>query len=124
MHLYRHPKSHRITRRSDYLSIYKEGLRASTRQLRIQVLFTPQEEPPRLGIAVTNQLKHATSRNLLKRRFREIFRLHQHEIKEGVRIVIVAKPGSQELDFKTLERDLLYLFRKARVIKDRGSPNE
>jgi ribonuclease P protein component len=122
MHSFRHPKSHRITRRADYLALYKDGFRASTRQLRIHVLICQTDEPPRLGIAVTNQLKQASSRNLLKRRFREIFRLHQHELKAGARIVIVAKPGSQELDFKTLERDLLYLFKKARVIKDRGVP--
>ncbi len=62
---------------------------------------------PRLGMAVSRKVsKKAVVRNRLKRRIREVFRHHRHRL-PAMDIVVVARPGATELDYRTLERRLL-----------------
>ena len=51
-------------------------------------------------------------RNLVRRRIREIYRLHEEELRAGVDIVVVARTAAVEASYQELQRDLLYAFRK------------
>ena len=71
---------------------------------------------PILGIIVSRRTDaRATRRNLLKRRIREIFRKHQHELKENSVFLVKAKESRKTTSFEAMEKDLVALFKKART---------
>jgi ribonuclease P protein component len=55
----------------------------------------------------------AVGRNLVKRRLRECFRLHKHEMPlPGKDIVVIARPGAEKLSSNDMARELLSVFGK------------
>lgn len=61
----------------------------------------------RLGITVSTKLGHAVVRNRVRRRLREIYRIHEHEFVSGYDIVAVARVRAVYAKFDELERSFL-----------------
>ncbi len=61
---------------------------------------------PRLGVTVSKKIGKAYIRNRIKRLVREYFRLHQHEYKNNMDIVIVARKSASGLDYKAVNKEL------------------
>ena len=61
----------------------------------------------RVGFTVTVKLGHAVVRNRIRRRLREIYRLHETELLRGTELVIVARGRSVDAPYRLLERDFL-----------------
>ena len=55
------------------------------------------------------KLGHAVERNRMRRRLREVYRLHEAELLPGYDIVIVARSRAMEADFAELTRAFLTL---------------
>ena len=70
----------------------------------------------RLGLVVSSKLGGAVARNRLKRRLREIFRLHKAFLSPSLDIVFMPKPGACELNFDVLKSAVLVAFKKAGVL--------
>ena len=70
----------------------------------------------RLGITVSTKLGKAVKRNLIRRRLREIYRLHEDEICRGYDIVVVARSLSAECSYSVLEADFLKAAGRLKVI--------
>ena len=76
----------------------------------------------RVGFTVTTRLGHAVVRNRIRRRLREIYRLHEGELRSGVDMVLVARGRSVTAAFRDLERDYLVLCRKLNLLREEGTP--
>ena len=63
----------------------------------------------RVGLTVSAKLGHAVARNKLRRRLREIYRLHEHRFCRGYDLVVVARSRAMEADYRELERAYLAL---------------
>jgi len=66
----------------------------------------------RLGLTVSTKLGHAVTRNKIRRRLREIYRLHELELKRGMDLVIVARARAPQVDYWKLDRDFQKMARK------------
>ena len=62
-----------------------------------------------LGITVGTKVGKAVVRNKIRRRLREIYRLHEPTIRRGFDIVIVARVKSRYATYQQLEADFLRL---------------
>ena len=62
----------------------------------------------RLGVTVSSKLGHAVVRNRMRRRFREIFRLAQPNMKQGYDMIIVGRSRSVRSEY----RDMAAAFEK------------
>lgn len=103
------PKSFRLLRRSDFRRVYEEGQRRSASLC--TVFSRPNGLPEtRLGITVPTRLGGAVLRNRVKRRLREVFRLHQSEIPGGWDIVLNPREAVATMPFGSLAREMLRLF--------------
>ena len=61
----------------------------------------------RVGFTVSSKLGKAVVRNRVRRRLREIYRLHLGELKPGVDMVVVARTRAVTADYRKLERAFL-----------------
>lgn len=61
----------------------------------------------RLGITVSAKLGKAVRRNKLRRRIREIYRIHQGDLLPGWDIVVVARVKAAHSSYAAIERSFL-----------------
>lgn len=111
-------RSHQHLRRSQDF----QAVRAKGRRIQCGVfLFTaaPQTTDtrtprgPRLGVITSRKAGNAVVRNRLRRLVREIFRVHQAELRPDVDIVLVMRPGAARLTFQELENRFLDAARRS-----------
>ena len=66
----------------------------------------------RLGLTVSTKVGHAVVRNRIRRRLREIYRLHESELKTGTDLVVVARVRASGSSYRQLEQSFLNLSRR------------
>lgn len=106
------PKSLRLLRRAEYRKVYDEGRRRSAP---ICTIFYRANglTRTRLGITTTKALGSAVTRNRIRRRLREVFRLHRTAIPAGWDVVLNPRSSVATIPFLQLEKELLHLFPRA-----------
>ncbi len=70
----------------------------------------------RVGITVSKKLGCAVVRNRVRRRLREIYRLHEDRFQPGWDIVVVARSRAVHANFSDLTAAYLALARKAGIL--------
>lgn len=78
----------------------------------------------RVGLTVSTKLGHAVVRNRIRRRLREIYRLHEASFQSGWDLVVVARSRAVQADYRTLERSFLSLAKKLGLLREEGSHGE
>ena len=71
----------------------------------------------RVGITVSKKLGHAVVRNRVRRRIREVYRLHEDAFCPGWDIVVVARSRAVEAPFAKLTASFLNLSGRAGILK-------
>lgn len=72
----------------------------------------------RVGITVSKKLGGAVIRNRVRRRLREVYRLHEEQFAPGWDIVIVARSRCIKAEFAALTNAYLSLAEKAGILKE------
>ena len=87
----------------EFRRLYGKGKSAVTPYL---VLYVRRTGRPgnRLGVTVSNKIGKAVVRNRVRRRLREIYRLHDGAFCRGLDLVIVARSRSVEATYVQLEK--------------------
>lgn len=88
--------------------LYHKGNTAANRFLAMYCKKNDTGEN-RIGLTVSAKLGHAVHRNRLRRRLREIYRLHETEFLRGQDIVIVARGRAMNAEYRELEHAVLSL---------------
>ena len=109
-----YPRACRLLARGEFDAVYEGGRRRASKQF---LVFYRRREATasssRFGISVKKALGGAVVRNRLKRRIREILRLHRQEIATGWDIVIHPRRSVATAPFAPIERELLDLLASA-----------
>ena len=95
-------------RRSEYDVVYREGRRRTSREFTI-FLRPNGLEISRFGWSLKKALGNAVRRNRIRRRLREILRLHRQEIATGWDIVIHPRATAATAEFSPLATELVKL---------------
>ena len=102
------PRECRVVRRAEYDAVYREGRRRSSREFTIFVRPNGLDLS-RFGWSIKKALGSAVRRNRIRRRLREIVRLHRQEIAPGWDIVIHPRSSAATAEFSALQAELLKL---------------
>ena len=95
-----------LKKNHEFRRLYAKGRSAVTPTL-VVYFRRSNSGANRVGFTVTVKLGHAVVRNRVRRRLREIYCLHEGELRRGCDLVIVARSRSVKADYRELERDFL-----------------
>ena len=72
----------------------------------------------RVGVTVSKKLGKAVVRNRVRRRLREVYRLHESRFLPGWDIVVVARHRAIDADFSELTKAYLALAKKSGILRE------
>jgi len=98
------PKAVRVRCRREYLALGRTGRRCHA--MHFTVLARPHPGWSRLGVTVSRKIGGAVTRNRVKRRIREAFRRHPQHLLPDHDLVVIAKPGAEDLPLGEIVREL------------------
>lgn len=114
------PRSKILRGRRNFQRLFEKAttFRATTVDLRFRIYDDPEEQCL-IGFIAKKKLGKAVKRNRIKRQMREAYRINQHQLtglfesgKFGLHGVFMAT--SIEMDFNTVEDDIVYLMKRLR----------
>lgn len=106
----------RLTERRDFVRVQTEGRRFRGGSLAVLILPTPaapEGEPARVGFTVSRKVGNAVVRNRVRRRLREITRIHSACLSPSFDYVVIAFPSASSATFARLRDELGELYAKA-----------
>ncbi len=103
--------------------LYQKGQSAVSPYLAVYVRRTGRPVN-RLGFTVSTKLGHAVVRNRVRRRLREIYRLHEDRISTGLDIVVVARVKAAHADYWQLDASFVRLCTKLGIWKKEAAEAE
>lgn len=111
------PRACRLVRRADFDAVYREGRKKTSREFAV---FLRANGLPlsRFGWSIKKALGTAVRRNRIRRRLREVVRLHRGEIAAGWDVVIHPRASTAAADFDALTADLLRLLPREHEVHD------
>ena len=110
-----------LNRNSAFRRLYAKGRSAATPLL---VVYARKNggRGNRLGLTVGTKVGKAVVRNRVRRRLKEIYRLHEAELRPGVDLVVVARGRAREAAYRELERDLLAACARLKRLRQEETP--
>ncbi len=108
-------KENRLKKNRHFNYIYKKGEKVFGKHINLCFLKT-KYKPFKVGFSVSNKIGKSTVRNKVKRRLREAVRLNFDKIKSTHNLIFVAKDGIENLCYKDIESEVLFLLKKADLI--------
>ena len=110
------PKARRLAHRSKYDRVKRDGIPQRGKFLMLNAMPAENSGPWRAGFVTSVRLGGAVVRNRVRRRLREIVRRHQHELREGFWLVLVARREAAKASYRMLEDEWLRLARRASIL--------
>jgi ribonuclease P protein component len=71
----------------------------------------------RYGFTAAKKIKKAVTRNIIRRRLKEIVRLNECKLKEGYDIIFMARVNASESDYKNLSKSFNKLVKRTNLLR-------
>jgi ribonuclease P protein component len=107
----------RLRHTGEFAHLREQGSRLSKGCLIANWKQLPAGSSSRLGVITSRKIGKAHTRSRARRLLREAFRLHQHELKEPIALVLVARQSIAGCQLAQVTRDYLSVMRQARLLK-------
>lgn len=105
------PRTRRIRKRREFLRIQRFGRKLGRPGHLVVLVMSPKAGLSRIGITTSRKVGNAVVRNRIKRRVRDYFRRHQHEISPPQDVVVIARESAARVPYASLARDLSHALR-------------
>jgi ribonuclease P protein component len=109
-------KARRLTRASEYARVKRDGVVQRGKLLTFSAAMVENSSLCRVGVITSRRLGGAVVRNRVRRRLREIVRRHQHDLRPGRWIVLIAKRDAARASYRALEDEWLRLAKRASIL--------
>ena len=110
------PRDRRLTRPAEFLRVKSEGRAHRGALLILGALEVGNSGAFRAGFVTSRRIGAAVARNRVRRRLREIARRHQHSVRAGIWMVLIARPAAASASYAALEHEWLRLANRASIL--------
>jgi len=110
------PKARRLTHRTEYEHVKRNGITHRGKLLILNAVTLEDTGLWRAGFVTSGRVGGAVIRNRVRRRLREVVRLHQHELRQGIWFVIIARREAATASYGALKDEWLRLARRASIL--------
>lgn len=107
-------RSESLKKNRDFQKVYRNGTSKGNRYLVMYVLKN-QCMKNRLGISVSKKVGNSVVRHRITRLIRESYRLNEEEFKNGLDIVVIARPSAKDRSFQEIESALLHVWKRHHI---------
>ena len=102
----------------EFRRIYRKG-RSAVSPCMVVYCQKNRQGRSRLGVTVSTKLGKAVVRNRVRRRLREIYRLHREEMKPGYDVIVVARVRAAHTAYQRLEQAYLAAMKQLDLWKEK-----
>jgi ribonuclease P protein component len=117
-------RSHRLKKNEDFQEVFQKGTSAANKQFVVYSVRQEGQAVFRAGISVSKKIGKAVTRNRVKRLIREAIASLEEEIVTGIDLVIIARPGLEEMTYESLRSSLQHVLKRAKVLKSPAARRE
>ena len=103
-----------------FRALYARGRHSAGGRLAVYAMKNRLKDTSRMGITVSSKLGGAVTRNRVRRRLRECYRMLEQDTHTRWDIVIVARHGALQSDFAGLKREMRAHLRKLDIVRGNG----
>ena len=108
-------KKFRLHKKSNFDELAKSSNKFYSNNLVLRFVKN-NEDLSCFAVVVSRKISiKAVVRNKIRKRIYEIIRLKMDDFKKGFNIIIFVKKGVLEMEYSDLEKELLYIFKKAQL---------
>ena len=112
--------SETLKKNDEFREIYRTGKSYANKYL-IMYVRRNETDYNRIGISVSKKVGNSVVRHRITRLIRESYRLSEDSFLSGLDIVVVARVGAREKNYKEIESALLHLMKLHKIGKDSSS---
>ena len=107
-----------LKKNHEFRRLYARGKSSVTPYLVVYAGKGRRRQTNRIGFTVSAKLGGAVTRNRIRRRLRELYRLHEAEFRAGAELVVVARTRAAQAQWRQLERAFLSACRKLDLLRE------
>ena len=104
-----------LRKNNDFKNVYNNGISKANKYF-VVYLLENNCDYNRIGVSVSKKVGNSVVRHRIKRLLKESYRLHENLFNSGLSIVIIARKGAEELDYKSTESSIIHLFKLHKLI--------
>jgi len=107
-------RQYRIRKNGQFQYVFRKGKGLGCREMSLTYVRAGRMQ---VGFSVSKKVGNAVTRNRVKRRMRECFRLQMHTLKNGF-YVFAARPAAAEASYAQLEKAMNGLLRRHNLYRE------
>ena len=111
-------KRFRIRKNMEFKEIYKYGKNYWNKNLILYIRKNNLEET-RVGFTISKKMGNAVTRNKIRRRMKEAYRLNFYNVKEGYDLIFIPKKHIIDISYGELENSIKHIIKISGVSKNR-----
>lgn len=119
--MYELKKEKRLCKNREYQLVYRHGKSFVNKMVVLYVMPRSPKQPTRIGFVTGKKIGCAVERNRCRRLMKEVYRLHQFELKDGYDLVFIGRGYLKHARYEEAEKSILQVFRRANVWKKKST---